>query len=385
MAKELKKVLILAGIFPPDFGGPASYVPLIARHLKEQGAQVDVVCYSGAQKHDFDSNYNFQVHRVRRGGFALFRELKFLLKVIGLSRHSDLIYANGHDFKAWLLGFICRLPVVHKIVGDISWERAQNKGWFKGPLDDYVTAKLSPLSGVVRFFWSFPLKNANQIIVPSDYLKKIMLKYGVSEDKITVIYNAYLPASDQLTCDFKNPREKTFVTVCRLVPWKGVNGILSAMRAFPDYNLKVIGDGPLMDSLKAEALALNVSEQVKFLGKMGRSEIMKTLSESSLFILNSTYEGLPHVVLEAFESKTPVVATRAGGTPEIVIDNQTGALVDVGSKEALVGGIQRALKSEKHFVQEAEKMLSQKFEKRRMFRETFNVLNGHTKTGVLYG
>ena len=60
---------------------------------------------------------------------------------------------------------------------------------------------------------------------------------------------------------------------------------------------------------------------------------------ADLFVLNSSYEGLPHVILEAMRARVPVVATAAGGTPEVVVDGLTGRLVPTGSVEALRAAI----------------------------------------------
>src|SRR5882724_12989439 len=68
------KILIVTGIFPPDPGGPASYVPRIAKALGQRGHSVEVVCLSDRMDHD-DSGYTFRVRRIRRGLFWPFRVL----------------------------------------------------------------------------------------------------------------------------------------------------------------------------------------------------------------------------------------------------------------------------------------------------------------------
>jgi len=58
-------------------------------------------------------------------------------------------------------------------------------------------------------------------------------------------------------------------------------------------------------------------------------------------VLNSTYEGLPHVVLEAFDAGAPVIATRVGGTPEVVRHEETGLLIEVDSPDQIAAAVRR--------------------------------------------
>ena len=70
-----------------------------------------------------------------------------------------------------------------------------------------------------------------------------------------------------------------------------------------------------------------------------RGDIQAQLQEAAVFILSSDWEGLPLSALEAMSCGLPVIATRVGGTPEIVLDHQTGILVNPGDREALTRAI----------------------------------------------
>ncbi|MGH7803559.1 MAG: glycosyltransferase, partial [Candidatus Binatia bacterium] len=83
--------------------------------------------------------------------------------------------------------------------------------------------------------------------------------------------------------------------------------------------------------------------RVLFTGAVPRAEALATLRGADVFVLNSTYEGLPHVVLEAMAEGIPVVATRAGGTPELITDGVHGRLVAPGADEELERAIREVV------------------------------------------
>src|SRR5438034_11554761 len=82
LATHSMNVLMITGIFPPDIGGPATYVPTMASELVKRGHKITVVTLSDRLDHD-DGSYNFPVHRIRRG---LFKPLRFLRTVPGILR-----------------------------------------------------------------------------------------------------------------------------------------------------------------------------------------------------------------------------------------------------------------------------------------------------------
>jgi glycosyltransferase involved in cell wall biosynthesis len=99
--------------------------------------------------------------------------------------------------------------------------------------------------------------------------------------------------------------------------------------------LIVVGEGPERERLHELATSLGVAARVWFTGQVDRSTVMSLLSASDVFILNSTYEGLPHVVIEAMRAGVAVVATDAGGTREVVVPEDTGVLVPQDDPHAL--------------------------------------------------
>ena len=189
------------------------------------------------------------------------------------------------------------------------------------------------------------------IIVPSEYLMRMLTEYWqLPEKRVQVIYNSF----EGVTAARKNNHQDRederagiglrtrylLITVCRLTGWKGVDGLIRALPELdPDVGLVIVGDGPLLAELTALAEQLGVADRVRFLGTVPRERVASLLLACDLFVLNSTYEGLPHVVLEAAAAGLPVIATDAGGTREVVRDLANAQLIPVGNSGLLVEAI----------------------------------------------
>lgn len=134
--------------------------------------------------------------------------------------------------------------------------------------------------------------------------------------------------------------------VARLVPPKDLETLLDAFKRvlefLPSAQLWLIGDGPLRGKLEARASQLGVNGSVVFLGV--RNDIPALLSQCDIGVLSSCYEGLPNAILEYMAAGLPVIATRVGGIPDVVLDGETGLIVPPGDSGALSGALLSLLK-----------------------------------------
>jgi glycosyltransferase involved in cell wall biosynthesis len=128
-----------------------------------------------------------------------------------------------------------------------------------------------------------------------------------------------------------------WLSIARLEPQKDVSTLLRAFARYradhPDDALWIAGDGRLRSGLEAEAARLNIARAVRFLGI--RDDIPPLLAGCDALVQSSAWEGLPNAVMEAMAAGRPVVATRVGGTPELVDDGRTGLLVPAQDAVAL--------------------------------------------------
>lgn len=153
-------------------------------------------------------------------------------------------------------------------------------------------------------------------------------------------------AGRQIRRSFEIPSEAPLIgAVGRLHPQKDFSTLLTSLarlrKDIPDIHLLLVGDGPLRDDLESQAQSLGLSTSVTLAGH--RNDIPDILGALDIFVIPSLWEGLPNAILEAMGAGLPVVATRVGGVPEVVVDGETGLLVPPRDPDALAGAILRLL------------------------------------------
>jgi len=340
-------ILIITGIFPPDIGGPATYVPLIAQALVERGHQVRVVTLSDVAPAG-DSACSFPLLRIPRGQWYPLRWLRTAGAIIRHGRSADVLFVNGLALEAVAANLFLRKPLVQKIVGDLAWERTRTAGIATDTLEVFQRKKYSlrvELLKKLRSFWS---RNSTALIAPSKYLKNIITGWGIPAAKIQVVYNAVrIPersaGAPPAVLRRLTEKARVIVSVGRLVPWKGFDDLIRIAKALPDVRVCIIGEGPHRGALERLILEQGLSDRVHLIGACSRSEVFAYLLHADLFVLNSLYEGLPHIVLEAMSAGIPVIATDTGGTGELVQDHYNGLLVQPADRAGLDHAIRLVL------------------------------------------
>jgi glycosyltransferase involved in cell wall biosynthesis len=376
-------ILIVTGIFPPDIGGPASYVPVIAEKLYKRGHKVIVVTLSDSIDQN-DKSFPFQVLRIRRNIFKPWRWLCTILILIRVGLKADVMYVNGLALESSLANIILRRPLVLKIVGDWAWERASNLGWVADNFEVFQKTRYQKKVQILKALRSWWTRRADIIIVPSQYLGKWVSKWGTPKEKLVVIYNAVGSLKAIHAVEVPLAFSVNVVTAGRLVPWKQIDKVIEAITRLEDVGLVIIGDGPHKEHLKKITRVLGATSKVHFAGQKSSEDTMALMAACDLFVLNSTYEGLPHVVLEAMGLGLPVVATDVGGTPEVIRDGLNGLLVPPLDDEALSWAISKLL-----FSPEARQRLGDaarrsigRFTFDQMFEETEAILQSASLTAV---
>ena len=346
------RVLITSPVFPPDLGGPAVYVPSIGRFLMERGHSVEVVAFCSE---DQPQGHPFPVVAVPRGPLPI-RYLKAFVQVWKRAKHADVVYVNEHLALLHVLAAkLRRKPVVIRIMVDGAWEIAHRKGWCGG--DDIVTFQEKSYGlrvGLTRFLQRRWWKWCSKIISCSEFLRQILIQHhGVPEDKVQRIFNAYHgPNVDDVTetqAEARRalalaPDRRYALTICRLMGWKRVDGIIEALRSLPaDVELLVAGDGDREREWKALAAEYGLADRVHFLGNVPHAQIPLLIRAADVFVLNSEYEGLSHTLLEVQALGTPMIASGVCGNPEVVEDGVNGLLVDPKDPQTLAQAMGRIL------------------------------------------
>jgi glycosyltransferase involved in cell wall biosynthesis len=243
-------------------------------------------------------------------------------------------------------------PVVIRIMVDGAWEISHRRGWIGGDTIDAFEGKRYGFKvGLVRFLQKRWWGMCARIIACSDYLRRIPIeRYGVPEAKLQLVYNSYHgpKASDVVeTRDEARaklglaPDRRYLLTICRLMVWKRVDGILRALKRLPaDVHLLVAGDGDMQEPWTALAAELGLAERAHFLGNVPHAKIPLYIRAADVFVLNSEYEGLSHPLLEVTTLGTPIVCTGVCGNPEVVEHGRNGFLVRPGDDAALTSSIE---------------------------------------------
>lgn len=336
------KILVTTDIFPPDIGGPATFVPTLATGLVQRGHGVTVVTWSRLARHADDEGYAFRLERVPRCGSRALRLGRLLPCLIAHAHRADVIFVNGLLFAAGLVNLATRRPMVAKIVSDLAWEYAQEHG-VADDLDTFAHRRYGVSVEWRRRLRTVVLRRLDGVVVPSGYLAGLVSSWGVEPERVHVIPNAVTPCGGPPRPRGPAGGRRRLVTVGRLVVLKNVEGIIEVLPGLPDLELVIIGDGPERACLEARARALGCNHRVIFAGTLPAAEVSVRLQEADVFVLNSLHEGLPHVVLEAFAAGLPVVATAVGGTPELVQDGESGLLVPPGAVARLREAIRTVL------------------------------------------
>jgi sugar transferase (PEP-CTERM/EpsH1 system associated) len=187
------------------------------------------------------------------------------------------------------------------------------------------------------------------VAVSQDLARWLIEEVRIPARKVRTIYNGVD------TCRFSSDSRDSarralgiadqsvaFGTVGRLDPVKDHVGLLRAfahMSADPRALLYIVGDGPCRSEAEAMVRALGLTRRVRLLGD--RQDVPEILPGIDVFVLPSLGEGMSNTILEAMATGLPVVATRVGGNPELVVHEVTGLLVEPRSTDSLVTALSR--------------------------------------------
>lgn len=324
-----RKIVIATGIYPPEIGGPATYSRTLAAGLVHQGWFVSVVTYGEADvARDVPDGVRLRV--VYRAGGAFIRYIRYAMAVFRELRDADLVYLLdpvSSGFPGTLAAMTRRIPTVLKVVGDYAWEQGQATGIVRIMLDEFQRTRVSWKIELLRWMQRFVARRACGIVVPSTYLSGIVRAWGVNEKTISVIPNAVAGSAEILG----EKRGMVVISAGRFLPWKGMETLVRCFpevrKQIPDARLVLVGDGPSRSNIECAIRDVHGESWVELPGRLQQTDLHDRIREASVFALVSGYEGFSHQLIEAMALGTPIVASNAGGNPEIIRDGENGVLV----------------------------------------------------------
>jgi len=187
----------------------------------------------------------------------------------------------------------------------------------------------------------FKQRIVNPVAISECVKQSIIDVYNLESEDIPIVYNGILlenciPKKNYSLnnnilhigrfCDVKNHTEL-------------IDIFYELSQKYPNMNLLLIGDGPLLNTIKDQVKNLNIENKVHFLGV--QENCFKYLSTSDIFILPSKYEGMPMTIIEAMGTGLPIVSRPVGGINDMIVDGKNGLLPK--SKEETLNSLELLL------------------------------------------
>lgn len=358
MTGDTMKLLIATPLYPPYIGGPATYTKLLERELPSRGFSVHVVSFSG-------------VRRLPK----IIRHLVYLYRLLRAGRKADALYALDPvsvGLPTLITARILRKRFFLRVAGDYAWEQANERYGVMDTPDAFVLRDTNsfpfPIT-VLAHIERFVAQRAEKIIVPSRYLGGVIAHWGVDARKVHVVSNGIEKMKRESEKDsmrqLLNFRGKFIISSGRLIPLKGFDALVEVFpeirKTFPDARLLIAGDGPERARLESLVVEKGIEDSVSISKPLPHDVLLRYVETADVLVANALHETFPHQVLEAMAVRTPVVATRVGGIPEIIEDGKDGILIPFGDRTALVKAILSVLGDEarsRSLVRGAEEKVS---------------------------
>ena len=343
------KIILATPIYPPEIGGPATYVKELSARIHDKH-EITVVAFTD----NIEPFPGTKLVAVSKLNPLPIRLWKYFWTLMREAKNADVILvqnAMAAGLPTALVKIFRGTPFVVRMVGDEAWERAEQNKITTKTWEEFIDAPEGGLrTKIMMLVQKFVLKKANFIMPPSEYNKGLVIKaYGVDPNKIIVNYTA--TEEPEVVPIEPDPKPHQVVTVARLISLKKIDEIIKAMKMvvakYPDANLVIAGEGPEMDNLKNLTKELGLENSVEFLGKISRAETWQLRKNSSVYIINSTHESLPISVLTSLASGIPIIATNVSGIREVVYHEKTGLLVESGDIDGIANSIFRLFEDPK--------------------------------------
>ena len=336
----MQKTLLITIDFPPQKGGVATYLSNLCQNL-DQGKIIVLANKQEGCEH-FDNRQSYKIIRTkffyRLFWPAWLRTMRIVKKVIRQENIEQVFIS--HVLPMGYIALLLKLPYIVSLHGyDVL--NAQKTAWKK-----YWLLKI--------------LDKAKAIIVNSSFTRNEVLKLGIGDNKITIVYPCpninpqnLIPAERQaLQSELELHGKKVLLSVGRLVPRKGFDKVIEALpeviKQVPNLVYLIVGNGKDKDRLQELALQLKVLDHVTMCRDIPDTNLPSYYDIADVLIMparqiGSDIEGFGIVYLEANAFSKPVIAGKSGRVGDAVLDGQTGILVDPENVNQIAQAITKLL------------------------------------------
>lgn len=345
------RICVFSEYFFPYVGGGQVHVYELSKALNKLGCESHVICSTMRGCRNYEMIEGIHVHRVGVKGDmgSIYRRGRYTLSAVKkageINKKTPFDVIHAHVFAGALAGAMTGkrlgLPVITTVHGLYS------KIWNK------LTEKTVLSKQMEKFIIKLPY---DKIIAVSQVTANQVKELGISSEKIEVIPNGvnlekFNPKVRSVKKHLELEKDYIVAFFGRLWKVKGVEYLVKAVPSvvdeIPNVKFLVVGEGPQKESLMELAEDLGISDHVVFHAPIDYSKMPAYIKASDCVVLPSLMEGLPVTALEAMACGVPVVATKVGGTPEVVKDGKNGFLLEPGRPKLIAENLVHLLQNEK--------------------------------------
>lgn len=296
------KILIAAGIYPPDPGGPALHAQAQYVGFRKLGHETRLVAFS---------HYRWLPKGVRHAAY--------LAALISKSMGAKAIYAHdaaGVGLMALYAAKAARKKFLVRIGGDLAWERAAESGRTGLSMKEWYEEGEHKRDAYYRTTRKV-LRRADAVIVVSQTLKDLYVRhYGIAEQRVHIVPNPMLEKKG-----FVSPVGEKIIFASRLVAYKNLEMVFAALAEVlpkhPQVVFNVMGDGPERAALEKLARQLGLENQIIFKGTVSQAEVIEATRDCLFALAPALTEFNPNYVLQALSYGKPFLISRENGLPFI--------------------------------------------------------------------
>jgi glycosyltransferase involved in cell wall biosynthesis len=338
--------------------------------------------------------------------FALDSGAEFSDRLAGFGPILHLKYFSGFNvFAAWLLVRYCRknqISIIHAQSSKAHWLGL----WMKFFAKDLRFIVHRRVDNIPKNTWfqrrKYLSKSVEAYVAISEKIREILIEYGVDSARITLarsaVDSAHIAAQQARDPQERMARRVAFadqvfgkgpksilvqtqmwiVIVGAFTEQKGHRHLFDALHhlqtKFSAFHCFVLGEGALEQQLKTQVDRLSLRECVSFAGF--RRDVTQWLGCFDVFAMPSNWEGLGTAILEAMSAGLPVMASKVGGIPEMVIDHQTGLLTEPGHAQSIASALKELCRDaslRNSLVAEAKAQVLPKFSVAEMARTNLGI------------
>lgn len=327
----MKILRVASDLYPAFVGGIAIHAHEMSKMQARMGNEVSVYSSFWGDEPREESRDNYRIKRFR--GITIFRNSIAPMLLYDLLRQKDqydIIHAHSHLYFSTVLCALARRLGSSPLV-------ITNHGLISQTAPMWLQKIYIPTVGK----WTY--NAADTVICYTDTERSQLINLGINPEKIVVIHNG---VNTEIFAPAKSiPDKKQILWIGKYVPGKGVEYLIKGFQLFsqdhPDYQLVMVGRGPLKDTYIETIQELGIAEKVVFKDFVPNNDLPKYYQESQIFVLPSLEEGVPRTILEAMSCGVPVICTRLPQLVDIV--SGSGLLVPTKDSQAIADALSQVV------------------------------------------